>query len=163
MKTLSILRHAKSSWENSNMDDIDRPVLPKGIVRTQKVCKFMINKALKPDCVISSPAVRAFETANIVIEELSLSLLPQICKNFYPGRLHDILDEISKVDKTVEHLMVVGHNPVFTDLVTHVCENLDIEWLPTSGLVTLEFEMKEWKSIGDEKGVCTHYAIPNEL
>jgi phosphohistidine phosphatase len=163
MKTLSILRHAKSSWENTSLDDFDRPILSKGFVRTQKVCKYMLNMHLKPDCILSSPALRAFQTANIVIEELNLSLVPQICKNFYPGGVDEILDEISKISQNIEHVMVVGHNPVLTDLFAQVCEELDIEWLPTSSLATLEFEISDWKELKGKIGVCTHYAIPKEL
>jgi phosphohistidine phosphatase len=163
MKTISILRHGKSSWEQLNLGDIDRPLLEKGITKTKKVCKSMIDKGLVPDCIITSPAARAMQTAHIVIEELKLSLKPQISKKLYPGRIEEILKEISQFGKGVEHAMIVGHNPVFTDLVLHLCNDLKIDWLPTSGLVNLEFKVEDWQSIMEVKGKCVHYITPKDI
>jgi len=163
MKTLSILRHGKSSWEHIYISDIDRPLLEKGIFRTQKVAKYMKVKGLLPDCIITSNAARAMQTAHIVIEELKLSLTPQISKKLYPGSVDEIVQLISALDNNTKHAMVVGHNPVFTDLVMHLSENLNIEWLPTSGLVTLKFKITEWKSILGLKGECIHYVKPKEI
>jgi len=123
----------------------------------------MIDKGLVPDCIITSPAARAMQTAHIVIEELKLSLKPQISKKFYPGRVDEIIQLISDLDNSFGHAMVVGHNPVFTDLVMHLSKNLDIEWLPTSGLVALEFKIENWQSILGAKGKCIHYITPKEI
>lgn len=163
MKTLSILRHGKSSWELGDLKDIDRPLLEKGINRTKRVCHYMKEHGIKPDCIITSPAARAVETANIVIEELKLSLFPQISKRLYPGKTEAILDKLSELDRDVQHVMIVGHNPVFTDLTLEKTQDFTLDWLPTSGLITIDFNMKSWEYVLGARGTCRHYAIPKKL
>lgn len=163
MKRLSILRHGKSSWDRFDLKDIDRPLLEKGKKRTKKICTYMKENELFPDCVISSPAARAVETANILIEELKLSLVPQFSKKLYPGRVEDILDKISALDKSIKHVIIVGHNPVLIDLVNEKANNFNSEWLPTSAIVTIDFDIKKWDYIVAEKGECSFFGTPKNL
>ncbi len=163
MKTLSILRHGKSSWDQPNLDDIDRPLLLKGVERTKKVCNYMKSKGIKPDFIITSPALRAFDTARIVIEELNLSLLPEINKRFYPGKSESVLDELSELDRDIKHVLIIGHNPVLNDLIHEKAEKIKLDWLPTSGLVTIEFKMNSWEYVLTAKGICKHLVIPKKL
>lgn len=163
MKRISVLRHGKSSWDQLDLKDIDRPLLEKGKKRTQKIAKYMKENGIFPDCIISSPASRALETTNIVIEELKLSLIPQISKKLYPGRVEDILDKISALDKSIKHVLIVGHNPVLSELINEKSDTFSLEWLPTSAIVTLNFEIKSWDYILAEKGDCIFYGIPKKL
>lgn len=163
MKTLSILRHAKSSWDEPGLRDIERPLLQKGIKRTQRVCKFMKKNGIVPDAIITSPAERAMQTTNIVVEELKLPVVPQVSRKLYPGRMEEILDVISELDDELKHVLIVGHNPVFTNIVDEMAENLHVDWLPTSGLVTINFNIKGWEYIATATGNYLHYAKPKEL
>ena len=163
MKRLSILRHAKSSWDKPDLKDIDRPILPKGIKRTKRICKYLRDNSLIPDCIITSPALRALETANIVIEELNLSLIPQIDEDFYPGRIEEIVDKVSELNSELKHVLLVGHNPCFTDLASELANNFEIDWLSTSGLVVIDYDIRGWEFIVGEKGNCLHYIKPKDL
>lgn len=163
MKKLTILRHGKSSWENPGLVDIDRPLLELGVTRTKKVCKYMQENQVVPDCLLSSPAKRAHNTAGIVIEELKLSLVPQIDKSIYFGDIYKIIDNLANIDNSFGHLLIVGHNPLLTNMINKLANSFYIDWLPTSGLVTLEFEMNQWKSITATKGKCLHNVIPKKL
>lgn len=163
MKTLSILRHAKSSWDEPDLRDIERPLLPKGIKRTNRICKYMKKNSILPDAVVTSPAERAMQTTNLVVEELKLPIVPQVSRKLYPGRIEEILDVLSAMDDELKHVLIVGHNPVFTNLIDKMAEDLDVDWLPTSGLVTIDFNIKGWEYIATATGTCKHYAKPKEL
>ena len=88
MKTLYILRHGKSSWEQPEENDFNRPLLPKGQRRTQRISVHIKEHNLPVDLIISSPAVRAFETAKIVAQEIDCELITD--ENLYPGFSSDI-------------------------------------------------------------------------
>ena len=75
------MRHAKSSWEDNNLDDLQRPIISKGIKRTKRIAEFMNQNQIIPDEVWVSPAKRAMETANIVHEELKMTFAPKSKKH----------------------------------------------------------------------------------
>ena len=74
MKTLYLVRHAKSSWEEPGVSDADRPLIPKGLKKTQLIVDFLLKRETKIDLMISSPAVRAYETAKLVAAGLDYPL-----------------------------------------------------------------------------------------
>jgi phosphohistidine phosphatase len=123
----------------------------------------MKKQGLVPDSIISSPAKRAMETTSVIIEELKLPLVPQISRKLYPGRIEEILDVVSELDHDLDHLLIVGHNPVFTNLIQEKAEGFNIDWLPTSGLVTIRFKIRGWEYIASATGECIHYVKPKEL
>lgn len=163
MKTLSILRHAKSSWDDPELRDVERPLLQKGVKRTIRVCKYMKKNSIIPDAIVTSPAERALQTTNIVLEELKLPIVPQVSRKLYPGRIEEILDVISELDDELKHVLIVGHNPVFSNLIDKMAEDLNVDWLPTSGLVTISFDIKGWEYIASATGNYIHYVKPKEL
>ncbi len=157
------MRHGKSNWDNPKLDDIDRPLLPKGIKRTVRVCKYMKKQKIFPDYIICSHAVRAVKTAEIIITELNLSMLPQIHKELYNGDIDNINDIVSDIENNINHLLIVGHNPVLTDYINAKTENLNLEWLPTSGLVTINFNFKKWAYISTNEGKYSEFVTPKLL
>ncbi len=164
MKTLTILRHAKSSWEYPELSDFDRPLLNKGVKRTLLVCNALIIEKFIPDLIISSPAVRALETASIVIDRLNLNAKkPEINKLFYPGYSKTFVKVISKVEDNVNNLMIVAHNPGLTDLANLLLPTESIEWIPTSGLVQIEFDCDSWNRINQSNASLKKYLVPKKL
>ncbi|MCK9207786.1 MAG: histidine phosphatase family protein [Salinivirgaceae bacterium] len=163
MKVLSLMRHAKSSWEWPGLSDFDRPLLEKGIQRTHRTCQFMQEQKLLPQLVFSSRAVRARETALLVTECLKMKVEPLWVEAFYPGGVRDFLKQLAAIDDQVHHILIIGHNPGISDFACHVLNNQMAEWIPTSGCVSLELDILNWKDAVAGKAKLLHYIKPKEL
>lgn len=147
MKTLHLLRHGKSSWDMTGAADIDRPLLVKGISNTQYVAQTIKEKYGLPDLIVSSPANRAIHTAIVFARSLGLNQnLIKINENIYEASASTIIDIIEDTPALVKSLVVVGHNPTFTE-VSNLFLSIPIDNLPTSGIVTLQFNSKDWNII----------------
>lgn len=147
MKTLYLMRHAKSSWDNVALNDIERPIIEKGIKRTQKMIKWMHVKGLHADCIISSPAVRAFDTAKLIAEALNYPSEKIVLeKAIYYGTTENLFDVIYAISDHLKEVFLFGHNPNITQFANYFLEN-KIDYLPTSGLVGIEFDTDKWSSI----------------
>ena len=147
MKTLLIVRHAKSSWDFPELPDYERPLIETGIARTRKVIHYLQEKEIKPELIICSYAVRAKATALLIAEGLNYPVDKiSIEEKIYSGNEDDVFDLIFGVPNTIEQLLIVGHNPTFTNMANNFLEN-PLEWLPTSGVVCIEFKTDKWENI----------------
>ena len=133
MKTIYLVRHAKSSWKFPNLDDFERPLNKRG----RKSAPFMGNilKKLKvaPDLILSSPANRAAMTARIIADKISYPL-EKICfsESIYEFSANALIDVIEHLDDVVNKAMLVGHNPALTDLANYIGDK-PISNIPTIG------------------------------
>jgi phosphohistidine phosphatase len=161
MKTLHIARHGKSTWDLPGIADIDRPLLEKGILNTYVMADLIEKKFPIPNLIISSTACRALHTATIMARALKLKTSAiTLNKRIYESNTSTILDIIEDVDDEVNCLMIVGHNPTFTELANlFLTEQIDN--LPTSGIVTLHFEEKKW-SIMDKTPIFAEVNYPKK-
>ena len=149
MKTLYIARHAKSSWDDMHASDHDRGLLPVGKKRTKKIARWLEEHKISPDRIISSAAVRAYKTACLLAQGMGFPE-EKIEKEatLYDADTEEIMKIIYALPDTVEKVMVVGHNPAFTNLV-----NLFLDWghqidnLPTSGVAAIRFETDKWDEL----------------
>ena len=149
-KILFIVRHGKSTWEYPAVSDIDRPLKDRGIKDAYTMANRVLKKAVIPDVVISSPAVRALHTAIIFSRVLDLPADEIIInQDLYLADYPEILSVIKATDDSRMSLMIFGHNPGFTDL-TNYLSGLNIDNIPTSGLVILRFKTGSWKGINRE-------------
>jgi phosphohistidine phosphatase len=127
--------------------DIDRPLLEKGIINNYAMAELIRQKFPIPDHIITSPACRALHTATIIARALKLNTNTiHINKRIYESTASTVIDIIEEVAPEVNCLMVVGHNPAFTELA-NLFLSQPIDNLPTSGIVTLHFEVKKWSII----------------
>lgn len=164
MITLSILRHAKSSWDYPDLSDFDRPLRNKGIKRTQKVCTYLLERKIEPDLVLSSKAIRAMDTAKQVVENLNLEKsIIQGVEDFYPGSTSAFFNAMKQTDVEVNHLMVVGHNPSITDFANQLLVNKVIDWVPTSGLILLNNNADSWQDVQFKEWNLEDYIIPKQI
>lgn len=147
MKTLYIVRHGKSSWEHADLRDHDRPLLPKGEKRTRKIAKFLFDRKTQIDRLFSSSAVRAHATALIIAEKLKY---PEsnifVDEKMYHGGTDYLMDVLYGLNNQLNSVMLFGHNPTFTSLANKFLDK-KIEWLPTSGIVCLKFNVDKWEDI----------------
>ena len=148
MKTLYIVRHAKSSWDFDDLVDFDRPLKGRGVNDANDMAARLKNAGHSPELIISSPAARALQTAKIFCKELEIPEC-QISQSddIYDADYEDILNVIFKVDDVFNSLMIFGHNPGFTDLANYL-GTMNIDNIPSSGIVILKFEASKWKKIG---------------
>ena len=149
-KVLHVVRHAKSSWENDGIADIDRTLKPKGIRNAYETARKLKLINHVPDMIVSSPANRALHTAVIFarVFEYPLGNL-QINDVLYEFSKEPILKFIRDFDNRKNSLMIFGHNPDVTDLVNYFIKKA-INEIPTSGVATLMFSCDTWKNIAPE-------------
>ncbi len=144
MKTLTIVRHAKSSWDNPGLPDRERPLNKRGERDAPKMGKRMHDAGIRPSLIVSSPAARAWTTARIVAAELGYPLeFLQREKDLYLASLDRILDVIVAQDNGFNNLMIVGHNPGLTDFVNYLQPGLTSN-LPTAGVVSVSINQDDW-------------------
>lgn len=146
MKILYLVRHAKSSWNDPELDDFDRPLNERGLKNAPEMGKRLKRKRVRPDLILSSPAVRAFSTAQIMAKELGYPL-PEIeeIPALYHASENSILKTIQTTEEHVDTLMVFGHNPGITYLANMLCKTYRVENIPTAGVFAVNFRVLSWK------------------
>jgi phosphohistidine phosphatase len=163
MKSLYLVRHAKSSREDPGCADEQRPLLDKGVKKTGKVVKYLLEKKVKPDQIVSSHAVRAFETARIIAGGLDYP--PEkirIDRKIYDGYYDRILDIIYATPNDINSLMIVGHNPTITNLA-NLFLHPGIEDMPTSAVVSITFDTDQWEKIPSVESTQEFMVYPKML
>ena len=145
MKTLLILRHAKSSWDDAALPDHDRPLTERGKKDAKRVGQMLQEQGLLPDVVISSTARRALKTAKKVAKACGFGGDIEIDGRLYdapPSRFIEVLREVGEQHATV---LVVAHNPGSQELVQQLSGQA--EPLPTAGWVELALELDAWQDL----------------
>lgn len=163
MKHLYIARHAKSSWEDFTISDHDRPILAKGGERTKKVAAALKAKHILPGLIISSTAKRAQQTAILLAKGLGYEVDNiKFEKSIYHAMEDNILDELYGLDNNIQSVMIVGHNPAFTDFVNMFSKKM-IDNLPTSAVAAITFKTDKWEKISNSKFKLDFILTPKGL
>jgi phosphohistidine phosphatase len=153
MKTLIIIRHAKSSWDDPDISDFNRPLNDRGERDAPRMAKRLKEKDFTFTTVISSPAVRALTTCHVFVDVLGFPKEHvQISKELYHAGDEIILNVVKKLrDNSKDDVaMLFGHNPGLTDFVNNLLEE-DIDNVPTTGIVCCKLKIGKW---GDAKWGC---------
>ena len=163
MKTLYLFRHAKSSWETAGLADDQRSLLPKGVIKTKLVADYLIKEGVKIDLMISSQAVRAYETAKILAVLMAYPV-KQILKDrkIYDGPYDRLLDLIYGTSNDVASLMIIGHNPLITQLA-NLFLHPGIDDMPTSAVVCITFQTMKWEEVPASRSDLQFYITPKRL
>ena len=142
MKTLLLLRHAKSSWKDESLRDFDRPLTQRGIKAATRMGRFVRKRKLQPDLILSSPAERARETTAVLIECSGLSAELRYDERIYEASATRLLEVISQIEETAAVVMLVGHNPGFEELLESLTgENHNMS---TAALACIELNVEKW-------------------
>ena len=150
MKTLFLIRHAKSSWDNTALPDKDRPLDDRGKRDAPKMGKRLQERDVKPDMILSSPAIRALTTAEIIAKKLDYKLKDIVVDDrLYAGQADDLLDVIHELGDKLERVMLFGHNPELTELAHRLSS--EIARMPTCAVAEFTFDAKSWSDIGKAK------------
>lgn len=160
MKTLYLVRHAKSSWDYP-VADIDRPLLTRGVNDAHNLSKHIEKLGVNPQKMISSPAIRAVHTALIFAKNLHYPLnnigIDQELFDFYGNQL---LEAVKKTDSSIDRLMVFCHNNAVTSVVNSL-GNKPVVNVTTCGFAAIEFDVSHWNEV--KKGNTTLFLKPKQL
>ncbi|MEA1784927.1 histidine phosphatase family protein [Arenibacter sp. GZD96] len=160
MKTIILVRHAKSTWDYL-VDDVDRPLAESGIKDAYLVAQRFHLQSTKTDAVYSSPAARALMTSMIFMRVLNFSYTSfSVAEALYDFSGERVRHFVKNLDNTKNTVMLFGHNHAFTELA-NLWGNTPIENVSTAGLVQINFEVDHWKSIG--QGSTTTTLFPKQL
>ncbi len=171
MKTVLILRHAKSDWGDPGLADFDRPLAKRGLEEAPRMGEVLVLFDCMPDKIFSSPAQRAKQTAEMVAKACGYRQAIQWEDSFYGGNSLDLVKALQKLPDTVKRVLLIGHNPVLEETVTMLCaltfsaiedeegEGRAIK-LPTAGLVCINFEIAAWDDLEPGEGVLQWFIIP---
>lgn len=163
MKTIFIARHAKSSWETVGLSDQERPLLEKGKKRTKKVIDFLHDKKVRPELILCSHAIRAYETARIFAHAFRIpDEALRIHEHIYHCDSEGLFNEFYDLNNDISSVMIVGHNPAITGFANYFLKK-KIDWIPTSGVVCIRLKTKKWEelAIAESKHIFTIF--PKEL
>lgn len=160
MKTIILIRHAKSSWEHS-VNDLKRPLSERGFNDANLLSKNFKSYTFLPDAIFSSPANRALTTCNIFIDNLNLSIkLLKVDDQLYDFGGNQVAKFINNLDDKISNVMIFGHNHAFT-AIANGCGSIYIDNVPTCGLVKIEFNVDSWQDV--KKGTTTLIMFPKDL
>lgn len=160
MKTLILVRHAKSSWSDSSLMDIQRPLNKRGSRNAPEMGKRLKNRGILPDIIVSSPAVRAFTTAELISKEIGYSSNQiRISHELFHSSSSGILETIRSLENEYNCAMLFGHNPGFTYFANELC-NIDIWNIPTAGLVECTLNIDKWGDTSKGIGELSYFDFP---
>ncbi len=171
MKRLTLLRHAKSSWDDSVARDFDRPLNDKGKRAAAIIGKFIKRNNLVFDQILASPAVRVIETLEHVEPASGLSFEPKWDRKIYLASSVTLLDVLRGANADADHVLMVGHNPGLEDLIFDLVPDdgssetrgaVEIKY-PTAALAELSLNIKSWADIEDNCATLDRFTRPRDL
>jgi phosphohistidine phosphatase len=163
MKTLLVLRHAKSSWKDTGLDDHDRPLNKRGKKTAPLMGQLIKDEQIVPDLMISSTALRAKTTAEAVAKSSKYSGNIQIDSRLYLAGIHAMVRLLQEIPSdTIDRVMLVGHNPGQEDLIRELTGQ--DERFPTAALAQIELPIQRWSDMEAEtEGKLVNIWRPKEV
>ncbi len=163
MKTLHLIRHAKSSWDHPGLADIDRPLNERG----KKSCRVMADAIADAGCdfdnVYCSPAVRAQATIAGLSKALSLGEIDwQVEDDLYTFHAEDLMSWCRNLEEGLTSVVVVGHNPALTEFCNRL-SGADIDNIPTCGYVQLAIDIDDWLELATDAAELVTFISPKML
>lgn len=160
MKTIILLRHAKSSWKDSSLQDLDRPLNRRGKANALMMGERLFVRGYIPSVIFSSPATRARETAGLIVEAFGVSQhVIKLIPDLYTFNYEELLGWIRCLDKESDNLLITSHNPAITDLVNFLTLS-HIDKIPTCGVVVLKLAIRSWGQLGAGMAEVEFYDYP---
>lgn len=161
MKTVILVRHAKSSWKNPGLKDFDRPLNKRGKRDAPFMGEKIRERNILPDLILSSPAKRARKTAIRFSEEIGYpkEKIRYDDKMYHSDALY-LLDLVRDMDDEHETIMLFGHNPDFSDLADMLLEHNPAPTIPTTGVHCIRFAVDRWRKVQEGKGESVFFDYP---
>lgn len=161
MKTLFLLRHAKSSWGDASLPDFERPLNERGQHAAPLIGEFMRRQKLRPDLILCSPAERARQTIALVSNTAAFKAELRYDERIYAAtraRLHAV---VSQIDEGVGKVLLVGHNPGLEELIESLTG--EVLRMPTAALAHITLNIERWAETREQCGQLIRLVKPKEL
>ncbi len=162
MKTILLMRHAKSSWNNPHLTDHDRPLNKRGEHDALRMGEWLNQNNIVPDMLLCSTATRAKMTAEGFLETCAFDGKVQYLQSLYHGGPEDYFDALIALPEDIEYPMIIGHNPgmeYFLDLLCNVQEHM-----PTAAIAVIQLSIHNWSEINDDvEGQLINLWKPREI
>ena len=171
MKKLTLLRHAKSSWDDPVERDFDRPLNKKGKRAAAVMGRFIRSKGLRFDQILASPAVRVIETLENVEEASGQAMEPTWDRKIYLASSATLLDVLRGAHADADHILMVGHNPGLEDLIFDLVpddgtsparDEVETKY-PTAALAEMTLAIDSWADISEKCGKLDRFTRPRDL
>ena len=163
MKILTLVRHAKSSWSDSDLEDHERPLNRRGQRDAPEMAGRINEAGIRPSLILCSTSVRTWTTAKIIAKEISYP--PEFLQReaeLYLAGLNTFLDVVGEQDEGFNSIMIVGHNPGLTDFANYLQPGLTHN-VPTCAVISVSIDSKNW-NLRDDFGVTLeHYDYPKKI
>lgn len=168
MKTLTLLRHAKSGWDDPVARDFDRPLNPKGQRAAAMMGRHLRAEGLVFDHVLASPAARVVETLAQVATGYGSDLAPHWDQRLYLASAATLLDLVHDLPGGADRVLFSGHNPGLEELVLLLSGDNDLRdsverKYPTASLVEMRFDVADWAGVKPGKGILVRFTRPRDL
>jgi phosphohistidine phosphatase len=161
LKTLFLVRHAKSSWDDPELADADRPLSGRGRRSARKMGRRLAKRSADPDLVLSSPAVRALKTARIIARRLDYSRRKVLVSpRLYACSADELLHTVRTLDDRFRTVLIVGHNPEITAFARRFCAR--ITHMPTCAVARFTFDLTSWAQVDASKPTETEFDYPRK-
>jgi phosphohistidine phosphatase len=161
MKTIYLVRHAKSSWKEAGLSDFERPLNKRGQHDAPFMAKLLAKKDEMPEVIVSSPALRALTTAKIFASEFNSDTQIVEEEKIYEAGLGNLIKIINNLPETNKTVMIFGHNPGLTYLANYLGDK-SIDNIPTCGIVKITFDINSWQDISDGSGKIVFFEYPKK-
>jgi len=164
MKELTLIRHAKSSWNHPGLDDHDRPLNKRGEKAAPLVGDALAERGLKPDVMLSSTAVRAYTTACTIAGRIGYpeeEILRE--EAIYLAGVPMLMHVVQGIDESHDSAFLFGHNPGFHDLANHLLRKAVIDRLVTCAVVRMRLDVDHWGAVGAGDGDLIEHLWPKQL
>ncbi|MEM9385945.1 MAG: histidine phosphatase family protein [Pseudomonadota bacterium] len=160
MRELIVFRHAKSSWDDPELEDIDRPLNARGKRDAPEMGQRLSKEGRVPDRICCSPAHRARATAELLAPTFALALdRILMIESLYPGDPQDWLCTINALADDDERVLLIGHNPGLTDTVNALADE-DIDNVPTAAYAAIALDSITWEGVEWGSGQLTRFDYP---
>jgi phosphohistidine phosphatase len=161
MRTLYLLRHAKSSWKEESQLDFERPLAGRGRKACGLIAKLIQSEGIEFDLLLSSSAVRARETIELVRQQAKLRSELRFDERIYEAPVTRLMEIISELENDRKVILLVGHNPGMGELI-HALTGEE-QGVPTASLAKIKLKVSKWSEVGEAKGTLEWIVRPKEL
>jgi phosphohistidine phosphatase len=168
MRTLMLLRHAKSSWSDPGLPDVDRPLAPRGERAARRIAECLRRSEARPSLVLCSPARRTRQTLEAIEPVLGKTYAVELAPELYAAPVEALLERLRAVPDSADPVMLIGHNPGLEELALALAaRGADLPRLrakfPTGALATIVFDSASWAALEPGSGELVDFVVPREL
>jgi len=168
MRKLILLRHGKSSWSDSSLPDVDRPLAPRGERAARVIAEYMRLNSVRPALVLCSPSLRTRQTLQAIEPSLGSSCSIDLVDELYAASQEELLELVRTAPESADSVLLIGHNPGLQDLAlalaTRGAELPRLrEKFPTAALATIGVGRDSWAALEPGDGVLLDFVVPRQL